>query len=471
MNKALSYTLSIVVFGFLLTTMVDGARGATIDWSDDTDGLFTDASKWAGGVVPGPGDLASLPREKNATITISGGKRGVGGLQVRSKGGFVVNMDPGAVLSADLDICGGGQILVSKGTIEPRNTVVGGEFGAIGTLILSGGNCVATSGAFNINGGVSKNGYSCVQVNAGSTLTFNEEERGHVFSIGNSVNYPGVTLAKCALEVNGGTANISGSANEMKVGIWSAGTLSEVVAEVSVTSGTLNAFVESEKGRILVGSRANSVLDRPDSDFDDCVAQLNVSGTGILNAGGEGLWVGRNEKASPGQLNVEGGEANLGGMILGNHGKITQSKGVLRFTGNKDFVIEAANGQQHLFMTGGVTLFQGVHSSEMTIAPGETRAGNVLGKGFHNVEFGGPKMAPFRITLAQEFYGRGTSNGGNGTPGDGIMDLTVWPNVTIVYKNTTYKGTGGANSLGAFGTLAKSWGWDFVLATAPKGSP
>jgi hypothetical protein len=448
----------------LLAASLPLARAATIDWSGNADGDFADAARWAGGAVPGAGDTANVPAGTTATVAIRGAARQVGRLQMRGKGTYAVAMDPGAVLSANVDICGTGRMVVEKGTVDSRDTLVGGEFGHVGMLILKGGNFHATAGSFNINGGVSKELYSCVQVNAGSTLTFSEEERGFVFTIGNSVCTPTVQLQKCALEVNGGTVTISGSANEMKVGAWGGASTSEVVAEVNVTSGTLNTFVDSEKGRILVGSRARSALERPEADFAECVAQVNVSGTGVLNAGGDGLWIGRNKESTPGRLNVTGGEANLGGVILGNLGRITQSKGVLRFNANKDFVNEAQDGQPHLFMTGGVTQFQGLRSSEMTIAAGDARAGNALGKGFHNVEFGAAKGGPFRITLAQEFYGRGTANGGNGVEGDGIMDLKVWPNVTIVYKNTTYKGTGGANSLLAFGQLAKSWGWDFVLA-------
>ena len=469
MNRALSTTLTLLTAGFALASAPPFLRAAAIDWSGGAEGDFSEASNWAGGAVPGPEDVANLPGGKAVSVTIRGGARSVGKLQLRGKSTVTVAMDPGAVLSASLDVCGGGQLIVSKGTVEPKDTVVGGEFGATGALVLSGGNLVATSGAFNINGGVSKDAWSRVEVNAGSTLTFAEEEKGFVFTIGGCVNTPTVTLAKCALEVNGGTVNISGSANELKVGGWSAGSTSEVVAELNVSSGTLNAFVDSEKGRILVGSRSRSVLDRPDADFAECVAEVNITGTGVLNAGGGGLWVGRNKEASPGRVNVGGGEANLGGLILGNHGKLTQSKGTLRFTGNMDLVNEAQDGQQHLFMTGGVTVFRGTQSGEMTISMGDARAGNVLGKGFHNVEFGGAKAGAFRIILAQEFYGRGTANGGNGIEGDGIMDLKVWPNVTIVYKNTTYKGTGGANSLQDFGRLARTWGWDFALASDSRG--
>ena len=145
------------------------------------------------------------------------------------------------------------------------------------------------------------------------------------------------------------------------------------------------------------------------------------------------------------------------------------ANGVLRFTGKSQFLNESTDSGQHLFMSGGLTLFQGISSNQMTINMGGASAGNLLGQGFYNVQFGGDSMSPFQINLTNEFFGRGTASGGNGILRDGIMDLGIWTNTTILYSGTTYAGTNGPNSLYSFASLAQTWGWDaFVIVPEPS---
>ncbi|MFZ4695836.1 MAG: PEP-CTERM sorting domain-containing protein, partial [Verrucomicrobiia bacterium] len=138
------------------------------------------------------------------------------------------------------------------------------------------------------------------------------------------------------------------------------------------------------------------------------------------------------------------------------------------FNAKYQFLNEATDSAQHLFMTGGLTLFQGISASSMTINMGGASAGNVLGHGFYNVQFGSNGGSLFTIILSNAFYGCGTAIGGNGTFGDGIKDLVIWTNTVINYNTVTYSGTSGPNSLMDFATLATPWGWDISVGAIPE---
>jgi hypothetical protein len=450
------------------------ARAASYTWPKNRgSGSWADAANWTPEGVPAAGDSATVEAGRPARfeITLEGANRDLKELLMQGSGDsgienmLVIDLAKGASLTTSFTVKQGGQILVKGGTLSGvgENSIGASQTGGKvtvdgGALLIGGGGMLAVR-----NG---KNADSVLEVRAGS-FAFHEDVHGYVFVVGETVG-PGPHTGMGVMNVEGGTATVNGSASEMRVGNW--GTNGVGTAVLNLTGGTLNIFPGSEKQRMVVGGRAPGYGKCPDSAFAEDLAQLNVSG-GTLNADGHGIFLGRNGE-SPGEFTVSGGEANLGGMVLGSMGKLTQSKGVLTFTGRRPWLNEATGGVRRLFMSGGLVRFQGVHADQMTVDMGGPAAGNTLGQGFWNVEFGGEGMGPVTIALPNEFHGCGTAQGGNGIPRDGIKDLKVWSNVTVEHKGATYHGTAGANSLQAFAKLAQSWGWDaFVESQRPGRLP
>jgi hypothetical protein len=466
MNQLRRFQLVVVVATLaLIFGAVTRSTAATYIWTNTASGNFTDGGSWDPNGTPGSSDTANLPLAFTGTVTVDGSDRTVGALQTYGPGTYLVNMNSGATLATILDsITRQGNLIVSNGTVSGIAggvNNIGGQFGLPGFVYLNGGNLIVTNAgnSFTIKQGAASLGDSIVQVNAGSTFRFSDPTVGFGLVVGAD---GAAGDGRAILHVNGGTAHIAGVADYSSIGRWGANKASTAV--VSVASGTLNSYVGSTGQRIVVGARAGGLSGNPNSQFVNNLAQLNVSGTGTLNADGYGLFVGRNTEQSPGEFNVTGGTANLGGAYVGNFGKLSQSAGVVTYTSRRDFLNESDDSAQHLFMTGGLTRFQGITDGTMTIDMGDATAGNVLGNGFYNVEFGGNDMSPFTITLPNIFYGRGTASGGNGIIGDAIMDLTVWTNTTVIYNAVTYSGTNGPNSLYTFASLAQTWGWDVFVA-------
>jgi hypothetical protein len=448
------------------------ATKAGIIVDNTTSGYFTNAAIWVGGVVPGSGDDARIDLVNDLTVTIDGGDRTV--LQLSSKktrSTFVLNMDPGATLFTTLNI--GGTVIISNGTLQiTRNGPVLGGANALlvggampASLILSGGHYSQTNGsAFILDAGTAAE--STVRVNAGSTFDYKGTTLGA--AIGNDSFSPYGRM-KILFQVNGGTANLTTADGyaSIIVGNWdNSDTDAKMTSIVTVASGTLNVLtnVNTPGGpgqRFIVGGRTSAQDSQPNSSFDQHFAQLVVSNTGALNVGGGGLYVGRNAKGSAGEFLIKGGTARANGLVIGDLGKLTQTGGVLTLTAKYAFTNEAVDSQRHIFMSGGLTRFENIAANAMTIDLGSTTVGgNVLGQGLYNVALGSTSRPPFTVTLPNPLYGCGSASGGNGTKNDGIMDLTIATNVTVVWNSTTYSGLTGATSLKTFATTAKTWGWD-----------
>jgi hypothetical protein len=464
---------AVVMFVVVAWFAASNARAATITWTNAAfNGYYTNASLWQGFAVPGANDDARLSTA--AAVVIDGGSKSNNLLEVRTSGAsFILNMDSDATMWAGFDASGGSTgVIVSNGTLVARSSpVIGGSFGRRGNFILSGGNYLQTNanGAiFTTEAGVG--GPTLVRVDAGSTFTFASGVNG-AFNLGSSVI---AGRGGMQFQVNGGTVNVTGGDGiNAVVGRWAGiDSVAAMTSVLTVASGTLSTFTNASAlptQRLVVGGRGNSFSTSNNSDFDQHVAQLIVSNAGTLNAGAGGVAVGRNANGSGGEFVIHGGNANVNGLIVGDLGKLTQTNGILKFNAKYQFLNEATDNAQHLFMSGGTALFQGISSNQMTINMGGASAGNVLGQGFYNVQFGSNGGSAFTINLTNNaFYGRGTATGGNGIFGDGIMDLVIWTNTSVIYNSTTYSGTSGPNSLLDFATLATPWGWDVSVGAIPE---
>ncbi len=468
--KNISPLVKLALIASALWVAVPSMFATAYVWTNKSNAYWTNAAAWNPNGVPTNGDSASLPAfiNANVAITLDGGDRNLSGtLDLKGSGNaynnsLVVNLDSGAALRAAFELYRSFQVVISNGTFigTGENRVGGQQTG--GSVILDGGNLWITNGAgLFIQQGLSDD--SKLQINSGA-FTFRDTTVGYKLTVGNFVG-SGNHAGRALMNVAGGTADVSGLGNEMI--ILFAGTGRVGTGIVNVTSGTLTTFTNGTGGRIVVGGRSGGAAN-PGSWYSTNLAQLNVSGSGVVNAGGYGAFVGRNTESSPGEFNVNGGEANMGGLIVGDWGKLSQTSGVLRFTARQSFLNEATNNLQHLFMSGGTTYFQGIASNRMTINMGGANAGNVLGQGFYNVQFGSNGGSAFRIDLSSIFYGSGDATGGNHVFGDGIKDLVIWTNTSINYNSVLYSGTSGANSLMDFATLATPWGWDVSVGAIPE---
>jgi hypothetical protein len=443
-------------------------------WTNKVSGYWTNSANWNPNGVPTNGDSASLPAFINANmaITLDGGDRTLAGsLSLEGSGSsynnsLILNLDSGAALRTRFELYRLFAVVVSNGTLlATGESRIGGSNASepIGASVtLNGGNLYVTNGAgLWLQQGRDAGMDSTLQINSGA-FTFRSEYKLTVGQPVGAYNYAG----KAVMNVAGGTADVGGSADEMIIMNADRGRIATGI--VNVTSGTLTAFTNTTSKRIIVGGREGSRSGDPALWFSTNLAQLNVSGSGVVNAGGWGAFVGRNSGASPGEVNVNGGDASFGGFIVGDWGKLSQTSGVLRFTASQQFLNEATNNVRHLFMTGGLTLFQGISSNKMTIDMGAANAGNVLGQGFYNVQFGSNGGSAFTIDLSNPFYGCGDVNGGNQIFGDGIKDLVIWTNTIVKYNSVTYSGVSGGNSLMDFATLATPWGWDISVGAIPE---
>jgi hypothetical protein len=470
--------LIVAAMGALLA--VTPAALAGIINNNNVSGYFTNSAIWVGSVVPGSGDDARIV-DNNITVTIDGGDRTVQKLSAnKATAAFVLNMNPGATLFTTLNI--GGTIVISNGTLQITGSgptlgganalLTGGALPA--SLILSGGNYSQTNNtAFILDAGVAAE--STVRVDAGSTFDYKGTTLGA--SIGNDAGSP-TGRKRILFQVNGGTANLTTADGYENIiaGNWNAtDATAKMTSVVTVASGTLNVLtnVATPGGpgqRLIVGGRAG-LSGNPNSDFDGHFSQLVVSNTGSLNVGGGGVFVGRSASGSGGEFAMYGGTANLNGLHVGDLGRVTQNGGVMTLNAKTAFTNAATDSQRHFYMSGGLTRFENIAANAMTIDMGGASGGNVLGQGLYNVQIGSTGRPPFTVTLPNPLYGCGNASGGNGRLRDGIMDLTVWTNVTVAWNGTNYSGLTGPTSLKAFVGTATTWGWDAEVAPlTPYGS-
>jgi hypothetical protein len=462
----------IVAMLGIWVALSSAALAATCVWTNPAaGGSFTNAASWSNG-VPGSADNATLPYDPypwTPTVTIDGGDRAVGLLQTLGAGKFIVNLNAGAVLSTRLDIGRSGWVVISNGTFNSTgNHDIGGQFSSPGRVYVNGGSFTVTNASIlNMAAGLGVNGLTLLEVNPGGSFRYAPPD-GSMMTVGyDSANAGG----KAILRVNGGTATVAGASSQLAI-TYPAAANERLTSQVEVVSGAFSAFTGSVNQAIRVGHRhwGAAVWDKPNSIVISNLAVFVVS-NGTVNVGGYGLWVGRSTNASPGEFNMYGGTVNLGGLTVGDLGRMTQTGGVLTFTAKTAFSNEATDGQRHFYISGGTSRFDNVEANAMTINLGTTAGGNVLGQGLYNVVLGSTGRPPFTVTLPNPLYGCGTAGGGNGKFRDGVMDLTVWTNVTVAWNGTNYSGLAGPTSLKAFVGTATTWGWDAEVAPLePHGS-
>ena len=289
------------------TLQVDGTATVTHPVALDSDsnvGVATGATAQFNGMFSG---AAGLTKTGDGTLTL-GGSYAAGLIQLNGP----VNVDTTNSILAN-----------NPGT--PVAAIIVGRIGAS-----------STDGTLNmVNGTVSANGEIWVAETGAATGTVNQS--------GGTVNSTRYFLIGRQSSGTVGTYNLTGGTVNAATnfGVTSVGDQSGATGVLNVSGGTFNSTTGDGSG---VGMSIGTLWD---GGIDPVSGTVNVSGSGLLNLGSQGISFGRYNVNASGTLNLNGGALQVRFIAKGpGTGTFNFNGGTLRATGTRtDFLqgLTAAN--------------------------------------------------------------------------------------------------------------------------------
>jgi hypothetical protein len=445
---------------------------ATIHWANPVSADFNTASDWAGGVVPGKGDVAALDAAGGIfTVTISATDEILKGLQLASNASLAV--DHGYILHVGGAVVNSGAVVLDGG-LEARGN--GATFSGGGNIDI-GGDGLLSLGATGLSKNVDNTISGAGQIDLQNTVN---ESLGVINATGSLTLRSGYATVNYGLiEASaGGTLNLAvGTIDQSGGGSITANNGSTVLlnfAEIiggtveSVGSGALEVDVAAH---LLGGSSALTIAGRVEVSNGDqltIIGAIHNTGQISLNPGSSSLFANGATLTGGGQVImhnskdvVSGGSLTnvdnhiSGGGLLGNANMalINEAEGTILSDARDTLVID----------TGAVTIVNAGHivanagGGLIVKSPlqntGALRAvggklvlnGAVTGSGSAQID-GGTLIVRGAFTENVKFIGP-----------TGVFELATWRGYTGAISGLSTSGSNSIDLLGmAFGAGSKA---------------
>jgi hypothetical protein len=348
---------------------------STISWKHNTDGLWSVASNWSGGVLPGAADTVVLDTLSYHTITFASGSSQIGSLSAVTDSLAVTGGSLGILGAASFD-----QILsINYGTLAllGASATVSGSFTAFynGELVLGSATALTLDGTSNF--GTSNTSYGLSVDGPGTVTTLGTTNIATAYSdavlLGNGVTWNNEATVNDAGQIATGDgaglgATITNAAginfdfttdsggiyngydyNQSGQPVYGTSTFSNA-GTVAKTGGTNTSHVDSFFTNTGVITAATGTV-----EFDGGGSfGGSLTGAGTIAFGGGTAMLSAGTNIAPGSLLFDGATATLATPFTYG-GSVTLSNGSLTLTGATSFTgpfTQDGNNYDHLFLNG-----------------------------------------------------------------------------------------------------------------------
>ncbi len=342
----------------------------TISWKHNTDGNWSNAANWSGGVLPGAGDTVVLNTLSYHTITFSSITATIGAISAIT--------DTLALSSGTLSVLGaasfGQNLTTAGGTLNlASGASVAGTFGGTGGLVtLSTGTTLTLNASlFNSNyTGLELDGAAVLSTSGTTTLTSNSYTAlilggGIAWAIGATVLDAGVIATGDANGLTASFTNAAGNSfdlttdvagifngqtrNSFNQTLYGSSTFSNA-GTVAKTGGTNTSYIDSAFTNTGVVTAASGTL-----EFDGGGSfGGTLSGTGQIAFGGGTATLFSGTGLTVANLLFDGATASLttpvsyAGTVTLSNGSLTLDAGASSFAS----LSQVGNGGNHLDLNG-----------------------------------------------------------------------------------------------------------------------
>jgi len=374
--------VSHVLIAALTVLLVDSARGGSVSWVPDADGLWTTATNWSSApALPGSGDDVVIDVAGDRLITLSSGTQAIKSLNdgeriLISGSGTVLQVGTTAQLGNTLTLATGATLRGGAYTMSGPGSILS-LGGTLDGVTMNGPvNVIGDTSLLNVLGGLTLNDTMSIGDVAGTTY-------GRVY-FGNSSSAAG-TLAGTGTVVIGGygstntiynNSNQAGAAGTLTIGSGikirgaSGQVLNQFATGTILNQGTISADVGG--GIIVLGSINGSVTNQGTLSALNG-GQLNINGawsgaagSTLIAGAGSTLNLGNslNPWSNAGTITATNATVNLNGSFTqATMGTFNRTGGTVNLNGatTGDLALTAATGSWNMNSSG--SLKNGTYSA------------------------------------------------------------------------------------------------------------
>lgn len=288
--SSIAQTLTIAGGTFQANGTLDAGSialsGGTLSLGTNSIVTALNSFAWTNGNIFGSGATSVVQIAAPATLTVSGGNRGVSNLVVTNAGQMNVGLTGGSTL-----LINDGASVVNSGTLTfTENNIIGTNSGS-GSLVNSGTIAVATDRTGTIQPTSFSNDNGTLQASASNGI----------------------------LQVRAGTNTYNGTTTIVGNGVRLDGGTHDFTDGASV-NGTLNQSATTNFGTVALNGIWSQIAGNATIGAGDTLALNgtgNWSGDNLFGSGGSSLQV-----AASATLNISGGSRGLSNVALNNGGRI-----------------------------------------------------------------------------------------------------------------------------------------------------